>query len=165
LGALLGSLGGTPGANADVNIIVAGYKDVEKQLVEFDNAIKALSDGTAAAASAGLVTKSQAVTGALKSATANISKAQAISDLFASIELTTPGDTLTNVLESTMQDLIQKKPVLVKAGISAQILQELKAQKDATTAFTGAINSKLPSLAQLVAAGTSQRPLVAIDGG
>jgi hypothetical protein len=165
LGALLGGLTAAPGANADVNIIVAGYKDVEKQLAEYDGAIKALNNGTTAAAATSFLSKSQAVTSALKSATANIKKAKAFQDLFASIELTGPGDSLTNLLESTIQDLVEKKPVLVKAGVSGDILKELKAQKDATTAFTSAINSKLPFLAQLVASGTSQRPIVALESG
>jgi hypothetical protein len=167
-GALLGSLGsltGAPGANADVNIVVAGYKDVENKLTVLDTAVKALGNGTTTTAAQDLLTKSQAVTAALKSATAKITSAKAITDLFASSELTTPGDSVSALLENTINDLIEKKETIAKAGQSAAILKELKEQKDATTAFTTAINSKLPALAQIVASGTSQRPLTALDKG
>jgi hypothetical protein len=167
IGAILGGLGSgaTPGANAEINIVVAGYRDVESKLAALDTAVKTLSDSTVASATKDLLTKSQAVTAALKSATTKITGAKAITDLFASVELTTPGDSVSLLLETTVDDLIGKKAVLVKAGQAAAILKELKDQKDATIAFTGAINAKLPAIAQLVAGGSSQRPVTALDKG
>jgi hypothetical protein len=161
----LGNLGAAPGANADINIVVAGYNDVERKMTALDTAVKALSDSTAASASKDILTKSQAVTAALKSATTKITGAKAITDLFASAELATPGDSVSLLLETTVDDLIAKKAVLVKAGQAAAVLKELKDQKDATIAFTSAINAKLPAIAQLVAGGASQRPLTALDKG
>jgi len=168
IGALLGglgNLGASPGSNTDINTIVTGYKDVESKLSILDTAVKALGDSTTAATAQDLLTKSQAVTAALKSATTKITGAKAITDLFASAELTTPGDSVSALLETTINDLIEKKAILMKAGQGAAILKELKDQKDATTAFTGAINIKLPAIAQIVASGTSQRPIVALDNG
>jgi hypothetical protein len=161
----LGNLGGAPGANADINTVVAGYKDVESKLTVLDTAVKALGNSTSATAAQDLITKAQAVTAALNGATAKITAAKAISDLFASTELSAPGDAVSALLETTVNDLIEKKAALVKAGQGAAILKELKDQKTATAAFTSAINSKLPAIAQIVAGGTSQRPITILDKG
>jgi hypothetical protein len=159
----LGNIGAAPGSNAEINVIVAGYKDVESKLTVLDTAAKALGTTASETAIKDLLTKSQAVTAALKGATDNINKAKAITDLFASAELSSPGDSLTVLLETTVDDLIAKKDVLAAQKVT--ILKELKEQKDATSAFTNTINGKLPMIAQLVASGTSQRPINALQKG
>lgn len=58
---------------------------------------------------------------------------------------------LTTAANSTVQTLIQKKPVFDQLGVSAVVGQQLQQQKDAAGALGTAIVAKVPAIGQTIA--------------
>jgi hypothetical protein len=177
IGALLGAakgLGGPGGPNlsalmgggADANVIITGYTTSKDKLDILDRAVNALSNSTTPGASSkALLPLTQAVKDAIKSSTDAITKLTGTVDLLSSAGFSAPGEDLTQLLETTVDDLIKQKNVIAKAGQKAAILKDLQELKTITVAFTGAIESKLPDISKAVAAGSSARPVAALDKG
>jgi hypothetical protein len=160
LGALLGSIG-SPTPSTDV--IIAGYTAVNEKVVAYDTAINALpATGDASAAIKDVLEKSKAVETALMESSVKIAAISTV-ELLASINLSSPGNDVTVLIEKATDDLISKKDIIIKANQKAAMLQQAKNLRAAIGIFTKGINAKLPSISSSEAEVVSQRSLDALD--
>jgi hypothetical protein len=142
--------------------IVASYDAIKGTIQTYDAAVQGISGDLANAAD--LLSKSQALTAALKKGKADVDKITQV-DLLAALALAMPGEALTSAAEAFVNDLIAKKDALVKAKQGETVLKDLKEQRDAAKAFTDAVNAKLDPIAGFVAQLSSGRPITALEKG
>ncbi|KAK2067289.1 hypothetical protein P8C59_001045 [Phyllachora maydis] len=98
----------------------------------------------------------------LSSAATNISASQPLS-LSDALSLQTAGKDLTTAVNTTIGDLVAKKPVFDQMGVSSIVLTQLQAQKNASAALTAAIVSKIPAIGQGIANQTISQSTAVID--
>jgi len=165
LGGLLGGLGGGSGApSVDSAPILKSYDTIKTEVDKLNSVILKFSNATSPTAvlneylAAGVDTIK-----AYNASIATISALNGTVSIVSALGFLTPRSSLTTSIETALSNLIAKKDSIAKAQGTAQVLLNLKDQKTAAQAYSAAALSKLPDLAQGIAASSASKPLDAID--
>ncbi|KAF2232736.1 hypothetical protein EV356DRAFT_517277 [Viridothelium virens] len=140
--ALIGTAFGRVVVKRDVQTILTALSNVNSATETLDTEVKAF-DGSAGAIST-LNADSAAVLSSINTGTTNVQATTPISDNDA-LQVASATETLINTLNTTIDDLIAKKPTFVSSGQSATVLSQLQQQRTASNSFSSAIVSKTPS--------------------
>ncbi|KAF2667599.1 hypothetical protein BT63DRAFT_456901 [Microthyrium microscopicum] len=159
IGSILGGLGslfGSGGTPADVNVIITGYGNVHDQVDKLDAAVSGNSTSLKT-----LLAASEATLAALEKTTKSVNAQAGQVDIISAIGMMAPGDQLTTATENALEKLVARKEAF--KSNKAEILKTLQAQKVAALAMNAAIDAKLPSLLHMISAPMAQRPIDALD--
>ncbi|ORY58837.1 hydrophobic surface binding protein A-domain-containing protein [Pseudomassariella vexata] len=122
---------------------------VSKALTNLDTAVKSL-DAKNPNSAAPVLQMSDAVQTALKQATTQIQGSQTLS-LTDALGLQNTATDLTTTVQSTVGDLVSKKPVLDQLGVTSVAVSTLQKQQSSSKALGDAIVSKVPAIGQGIA--------------
>ncbi|KAH8897217.1 hypothetical protein GQ53DRAFT_507199 [Thozetella sp. PMI_491] len=153
-----------PRDGADVNPLLTAVMNVAASVATLDNAIIGLASGNIAALLS-LVQRSNEVQQSLASAT---STAEAVNGMLNASDVDILSDrvkSLVAVTQSTISDLMAQQPLIAAAGGTNTTLNVLTGQKTAATNFANALQVKLPSSKQQMAAGLASEVVKVFDGG
>jgi len=163
---LFGLLGGAMAqSSATLAAINGAFGAIGTALDTLDTAVKGLTDGNAKTQAKDLITKSEAVAGAIKDATAKIGAAKDALALVDAIGVSKSANDLLAKTTTTIDDLIAKKDLIVKAGEQASTKAQLTAQKAAADTLAKAITDKMPAAAKSIAQSQAAKIGSAIDKG
>ena len=141
--ALVGTALASPGiVKRDVQTILTALNNVNSAATTLDTAVKGFT-GSAAGVTT-LNSDAAAVLSAINTGTTNVQGTTPISDLDA-LSVASATENLINTLNTTIDDLIAKKPTLATAGQTSTVLTDLEQQESASAALGNAIASKVPS--------------------
>jgi hypothetical protein len=144
---LFSVLGGAMAQNA----ITAGFASIGSALASLDAAVAGLQDGgNVQAVSAALMAKADAVSAAIAAATASIGGSKELTIAEAAGVLA-PAQTLLKQTKQLTDDLIAKKPIIVKANQAALVLKQLSSQLAAAKTLGSTIGSKVPAATRTLA--------------
>jgi len=160
LGGLLGNGGGPAG---DVSVITGSYEKIKEVVVAQDAFVSKIGDKPPADLVAQLNKFAAGQVDALKAATKAISGMAGPVDILSAAGLQAPGGELTTALETSIENLKKSVAAISKvAGAREAELKNLNAMLEATKAFNAAVDKKIPSLAQSIAAQESQKSVDAL---
>jgi hypothetical protein len=159
---------GLTGSAFAQDAIVNGFNKISKALTQLDGAVKALTDTADIALvkkqAAELNAQSAAVVSIIKSTTAAVKGSKAV-NLLSAAKILTPAKGLETQTKNSVQSLIQKKPLILKAGQGPTVLAALKSQREAAAELGDAVTAKMPSAAASLSKSQSASILEAIDAG
>ena len=159
---------GLAGSAVAQDVIVNGFNKIAKALTALDSSGKALTDTSDKALiqkqADALNAQSVAVVQIIKDTTKAVAGSKAI-NLLGAAKVLTPAKGLETQTKNSIDSLIQKKPIIVKAGQSATVLSALKSQREAAAELGAAVTSKMPSAAASLSKSQSDSILAAIDKG
>ena len=131
--------------------ISKGFDAIGVALDSLDSAVVALTDGgNVQAATADLSAKSAAIVKAIADATTTISASKELT-LSEATGVLTPAKNLLTKTRKTVDDLISKKPIIVKAGQTATVKSQLEAQAKGAKGLADAVVSRMPSATKTIA--------------
>jgi hypothetical protein len=159
---------GLAGSAVAQDAIVSGFNKISKALTALDTSVKALTDSSDKAAiqkqAAALNAQSAAVVQIIKDTTVAVKASKAV-NLLAAAKILTPAKGLETQTKNSINSLIEKKPLIVKAGQAATVLAALKSQREAAVALGDAVTTKMPSAAASLSKSQSASIVEAIDKG
>jgi hypothetical protein len=166
IGSLLGGLSGGSGGGAAVDTapLLKTYDTLKAQADKLNDIILKFSNATSPSA----VLKEYLAAGqdtvkAYKDSTAVATALNSTVGLMAVIGFQQPRSSLTASTETALGNLASKKDIIAKANGTAQVLVNLKDQKEAASGYSAAILAKLPEIAKGIAQSSSQKPVEAFD--
>ncbi|KXH37691.1 hypothetical protein CNYM01_06705 [Colletotrichum nymphaeae SA-01] len=143
--------------------IQAALTNVQDSLTGLDTAVKALNAADPNTA-ANLLDASNKVQTSLKQGTTQIQGAQELS-LTDALTLQQSAGGLTSAVQTSVDDLVAKKPELDKLGATSIAVDQLKQQKATAGDFSSAIVSKVPAIGQGIAQQSVDQVTQSLDGG
>ncbi|KAK1707379.1 hydrophobic surface binding protein A-domain-containing protein [Colletotrichum lupini] len=143
--------------------IQAALTNVQDSLTGLDTAVKALNAADPNTA-ANLLDASNKVQTSLKQGTTQIQGAQELS-LTDALTLQQSAGGLTTAVQTSVDDLVAKKPELDKLGATSIAVDQLKQQKATAGDFSSAIVSKVPAIGQGIAQQSVDQVTQSLDGG
>jgi len=111
-----------------------------------------------------LTTDANGILSALNTGATNINATTALS-LTDAINLLSLSNTLVATANTTINDLISKKPIIDAANEDAFVVTQLQAVKAATYGFIGAVTSQVPSAVQSIAANQAGQVITVLNSG
>lgn len=163
-GLLGGMMGGGGGPTVDSAPVLKTYDTIKTQVDKLNAVILKFSNATSPdAVLKEYLAAGQDTVKAYKASTTAVSALNGTVSIFSALGFQQPRAGLTASTETTLGNLVGKKDVIAKAKGTAQVLVNLKDQKDAAAAFSTAVLSKLPDIAQGIAQPNSQKPIEAFD--
>ncbi|KAK2075310.1 hypothetical protein P8C59_009445 [Phyllachora maydis] len=162
--ALLGTALAAPGpalVGRDLATMQKAISSVQSALSTLDTAVKGLSSDANSAPP--VLKASDGVQSAMKQATSDITATQALS-LQDALSLQSVANTLTASVNTTVNDLASKKPVLDQLGVTSTAVKSLQDQKAASGALGKAIVAKVPAIGQSIAQQSIDKINAAVDG-
>lgn len=149
----------------DLATVEAAFANITTALNQLDTDVNALNtNSNIADAVATLSTDANNVLSALNTGTANVDATSALS-LSDAINLASVAQGLGTTVNTTINDLIAKEPIINAAGNDPQVVSDLQAQYNATQNFIDAVASKVPSIASGIAKQDGQSALNSINNG
>lgn len=134
----------------DLPTLKGAAEAIASALTTFDTAVKALGPTSdPATAVPDLTTKQAAILTALKDSTAKIIATTPIT-LTEALQLTPATNALSQAANTTINDLIVKKPIFDKSGQTPKVLATMQEQLTVTKAFSEALVAKLPPAVKAV---------------
>jgi len=159
---------GLAGSAFAQDAIVNGFNKISKALTQLEGTVKALADtGDMAQVKKqadALNAQSVAVVNIIKATTAAVKGSKAV-NLLAAAKVLTPAKGLETQTKNSVQALIAKKPLILKAGQGATVLAALKSQREAAAELGDTVTSKMPSAAASLSKSQGAAILEAIDAG
>jgi hypothetical protein len=159
---------GLAGSAVAQDVIVNGFNKIAKALTGLESSVKALTDTSDKAAiqkqADALNAQSVAVVQIIKDTTKAVAGSKAV-NLLAAAKVLTPAKGLETQTKNSINALIEKKPIIVKAGQAPTVLSALKSQREAAAELGAAVTSKMPSAAASLSKSQSDSILAAIDKG
>jgi hypothetical protein len=159
---------GLAGSAVAQDAIVNGFNKISKALTALDSSVKALTDSSDKAAikkqADALNAQSVAVVQIIKDTTVAVKASKQV-NLLAAAKILTPAKGLETQTKNSINSLIEKKPLIVKAGQAATVLAALKSQREAAAALGDAVTAKMPSAAASLSKSQSASIVEAIDKG
>jgi hypothetical protein len=132
----------------DITVFKTAITNINAALVAFDTSVQAYtSTSDPPSAIADLTAKSSDIASAIDTGTTNIQATTALG-YGDTISLVTPSQSLSATANSTLNDLISKKDIITENGQQAAVISILSMIKASSTAFAGALVSKVPSALQ-----------------
>lgn len=164
LGSLLGGLlGNSGGPTADVSVITSQYEKIKTVVAAKGSFVENIGDKPPADLIAQLNKLAASQVDALKAAAKAISALEGAVDLTGVLGLQTTGGELTAAMEKSTENLKKSVAAISKVpGAREAELKNLNDLLDVTKAFNEAINKKLPSIVQSIAAQGFQKRLDSI---
>lgn len=145
-------------------VIVDGFKGISEALTKLDGVVKALTDTSDAAAMKTLNAESDKVVKEIGRVTKAVAGSKSV-NLLSAAQILTPAKGLETQTKNTIKSLIEKKPIIVKAGQAPTVLAALNSQRKAAAALGAAVASKMPAAAKDLADRQSKSIVAAIDEG
>jgi len=159
---------GLAGSAVAQDAIVNGFNKISQALTQLDASVKALTDTTNAAAikkqADALNAQSANVVNIIKATTKAVAGSKAV-NLLAAAKVLTPAKGLETQTKNAIKSLVDKKPIIVKAGQAPTVLAALKSQREAAAELGDAVTAKMPSAAASLSKSQSASILAAIDEG
>ncbi|KAK2024583.1 hypothetical protein LX32DRAFT_569659 [Colletotrichum zoysiae] len=143
--------------------IQGALQNVQDSLGQLDTSVKALNAADPNTA-ANLLDASNKVQTALKQGTTQIQGAQELS-IGDALTLQQSAGGLTGAVQTTVDDLVSKKPELDKLQATSIAVDQLKQQKAVAGDFSTAIVSKIPAIGQGIAQQSVDQVTTSLDGG
>jgi len=158
---VLSTLGFSLNAAAQLSVIEGVITTIEGKVSSLDTTVKAYNGGSDVSA---LQSASDGIVSATNSGVSTVKGSADLSETDA-LGLTSPVQTLTTDIQTSVNDLISKKPQLEAACQGAKVLADLQQQKTAAAALSAAITSKVPTALQSIASQLSAGITEAIQKG
>jgi hypothetical protein len=159
---------GLAGSAVAQDVIVNGFNKIAKALTSLESSVKALTDTSDKALiqkqADALNAQSVAVVQIIKDTTKAVAGSKAI-NLLGAAKVLTPAKGLETQTKNSINSLIEKKPIIVKAGQASTVLGALKSQREAAAELGAAVTAKMPSAAASLSKSQSDSILAAIDKG
>jgi hypothetical protein len=165
LGALASSFlgGGASGPTGDVSVIIGSYNAVRDKVLAMDALVEKIDKNTDFAKVQPELTKlTKDLLDTLADQTKKVEGMAGAIDVMSALGLQGPGDEVTGATKTSNQHLVDKKD-LFKGEFRKQELENLEALLKATEKYSGAVQAKLPSFVQSIAAPSSQQSNDAIS--
>lgn len=141
------------------------FTAVGNALTAFDQSVLALTPTSdVPTAVSDLTTKSNAIVDALNTGATNINATEPLG-LTDSVNLLSLSNTLVTTANTTINDLISKKPIIDAAGQDALVITQLQAVKAASYSFIGAVTTHVPSSVSSIAAQQAGQVITIINNG
>lgn len=154
-------------AKRDLAAFQSAFGAISDATNTFDAAVKAVSSPADVNTNLpDLTTKSNAITSALSSGTTTVN-AQPVLSLTDAVSLLSLSSTLATAVNTTIDDLIAKKP-LVDAATPPQtsfVLTQLQNVKSGSTTFIAAVVAKVPDSVKSIANNQAQSVITALNRG
>jgi hypothetical protein len=149
----------------DLATVEAAFANITTALKQFDTDVNALNASSNVSTSvATLSSDANNVLAALNTGTTNVDATSPLS-LIDAINLASVAQGLGTTVNTTINDLIAKQPIINAAGNDPLVVSELQAQYNATQAFINAVASKVPSDVSGIAEQDGQTALNSINNG
>lgn len=149
----------------DLATVEAAFANITTALNQLDTDVNALNaNSNVADAVATLSSDANNVLTALNTGTTNVDATSPLS-LSDAISLASVAQGLGTTVNTTINDLIAKQPIINAAGNDPAVVSELQAQYSATQAFIDAVASKVPAIASGIAKQDGQTALNSINNG
>lgn len=142
--------------------IKSALMPVMKSLTDLDTAIKGLTTDPNTAAP--ILSASQSASSTLGDAATKINAADDLG-IFGALGLQQTGTDLATMVQTTITDLMAKKPVLDQLGVTSVAVQSLQQQKSASGGLSTALLSKVPAIAKPIAKQSTDKIGKALDDG
>ncbi|KAK2014582.1 hypothetical protein LZ32DRAFT_646398 [Colletotrichum eremochloae] len=146
-----------------LNIIQGALQNVQDSIGQLDTSIKALNAADPNTA-ANLLDASNKVQTALKQGTTQIQGAEVLS-IGDALTLQQSAGGLTGAVQTSVDDIVAKKPELDKLQATSIAVDQLKQQKAVAGDFSTAIVSKIPAIGQGIAQQSVDQVTNSLDGG
>ncbi|KAK1970075.1 hypothetical protein LY78DRAFT_700335 [Colletotrichum sublineola] len=146
-----------------LNVIQGALQNVQDSIGQLDTSIKALNSADPNTA-ANLLDASNKVQTALKQGTTQIQGAEVLS-IGDALTLQQSAGGLTGAVQTSVDDIVSKKPELDKLQATSIAVDQLKQQKAAAGDFSTAIVSKIPAIGQGIAQQSVDQVTNSLDGG
>ncbi|WYZ46765.1 hypothetical protein EsH8_IX_000990 [Colletotrichum jinshuiense] len=159
---LVGTAFALPTEKRDLATIQGAVTSVQDSLKKLDTAVKAV--GTDAASAAPILTAAGDVSTTIQKANTDIGASDAL-QLQEALGLQQTATDLTTSATTVVDDIIAKKSNFDMIGVSAQVLDQLKQQKDASATLGTTIVSKVPAIGQTIAQQSIDQITAALDKG
>jgi len=157
--------GASSGPEGDASVIIAGYNDIKDKANAMDAVVSAYNNGTNVNKELPTLQKlSKDLRGALEGATKNIEAMVGPIGIMGATGLQAPGAEVTDATKLSIAHLIEKKGIFIGEARKAEI-EHLKSLLEATEKFNAAVNAKLPSFVQGIAAPMAQQSVDALKDG
>jgi len=157
--------GANAGPEGDANVIITAYNDIKDKANAMDAVVSAYNNGTNVNKELPNLQKlSKDLLGALEGATKNIEGMVGPIGIMGAAGLQGPGSEVTEATKMSIAHLIEKKGIFIGEARKSEI-EHLKALLGATEKFNAAVNAKLPSFVQGIAAPMAQQSVDALKDG
>ncbi|KAK8051852.1 hypothetical protein PG993_003237 [Apiospora rasikravindrae] len=150
-------------AYAQLETIQQAIGAVSDALGDLDTKVKAIS-GTDANSAAPVLQASQKILTTMQSSTTKVNGAEALG-VFDALSLQDTANSLVTSVNTTMKDLVAKKPQMDMLGVTMVAVKSIQDQKTASKGLGDAIVSKVPGVGQGIAQGSIDQINAALDGG
>ncbi|KAK3307696.1 hydrophobic surface binding protein A-domain-containing protein [Chaetomium strumarium] len=127
----------------DLGTIQSAIGTVQSALEKLNTAVNGLTADPQTAAP--ILTASQNAQAALQKATQDISGSDELG-LISALRLQQMANGLTSAVQTAMDSLVAKKPVLDQLGVTSVAVMSLQTQQSASAAFGDALVSKVPAI-------------------
>jgi hypothetical protein len=142
--------------------ISAQFDRISAAMSTFRTALTATNDASGIPAA---MSASQALLAAIQGATGAVAGLSGALNVEDASMLLIPSQTLAKSAGSLVDALKQRGAVVKGAGATADVLGQLRAQMEATTAFAAAVKAKVPAVLQEAADESANVATKAIQGG
>jgi hypothetical protein len=129
----------------DLAVFTTAINNINASLVAFDVPVQALTPTSdIPTAIVDLTAKASDVISAINTGTTNIQATDPLT-LSQTIGLVTPASAVGKTANSTLNDLISKKDILINGGQQAAVISLLDTLRTSSTAFATAVVAKVPA--------------------
>jgi hypothetical protein len=147
----------------DVKPFTTAINNINASLNALDVPIQALTASSdLSSAVADITAKGSAVIAAIESGTTDISAAAQLT-LSETITLVSPASVVGTTANSTLNDLISKKDIIINGGQGAPIISMLNTLKGSSSSFANALVAKVPQALKSTAQQVAGKVTTAID--
>jgi hypothetical protein len=128
----------------DIGVFTTAINNINASLIAFDVPVQALTPTSdISTAIVDITARASDVISAINTGTTNVEATDPL-NLSQTLGLVTPASALGKTANSTLNDLISKKDILINGGQQATVIASLNSLKTSSSAFATAVVAKVP---------------------